>query len=104
MYAKRRSGTRSREGRGRLPAAHRHNRADSRMTGHRQTEPLFSMSLTIVGAGLGRTGTTSLQEALGIVLNGPVVHMGEVFANLDGVSIGHAAVDGTPTDWNTLLA
>jgi sulfotransferase family protein len=62
------------------------------------------MSLTIVGAGLGRTGTTSLQEALGIVLNGPVFHMGEVFANLDSVSIWHAAVDGAPTDWNSLLA
>ena len=62
------------------------------------------MSLTIVGAGLGRTGTTSLQEALGIVLNGPVFHMGEVFAGLDSVSTWHAAVDGTPTDWNSLLA
>jgi hypothetical protein len=62
------------------------------------------MSLTVVGAGLGRTGTTSLQEALGIVLNGPVFHMGEVFADLDSVSIWHAAVDGAPTDWNSLLA
>ncbi len=62
------------------------------------------MSLSIVGAGLGRTGTTSLQEALGIVLNGPVFHMGEVVANLDSVSTWHAAVDGAPTDWNTLLA
>ena len=58
------------------------------------------MSLTFVGAGLGRTGTTSLQEALGIVLNGPVFHMGEVFANLDSVSTWHAAVDGAPTDWD----
>jgi hypothetical protein len=62
------------------------------------------MSLTIVGAGLGRTGTSSLQEALGIVLNGPVFHMGEVFAKLDSVSTWHAAVDGAPTDWNSLLA
>jgi hypothetical protein len=62
------------------------------------------MSLTIVGAGLGRTGTTSLQEALGIVLNGPVFHMGEIFANLDSVSTWHAAIDGRPTDWNSLLA
>jgi len=62
------------------------------------------MSLTIVGAGLGRTGTSSLQEALSIVLNGPVFHMGEVFANLDSVSTWHAAVDGAPTDWESLLA
>jgi len=62
------------------------------------------MSLTIVGAGLGRTGTSSLQEALSIVLNGPVFHMGEVFANLDSVSAWHAAVDGAPTDWESLLA
>jgi hypothetical protein len=62
------------------------------------------MSLTIVGAGLGRTGTTSLQEALGIVLDGPVFHMGGVFASLDTVSTWRAAVDGTPTDWDSLLA
>lgn len=62
------------------------------------------MSLTIVGVGLGRTGTTSLQEALGVILNGPVFHMGEVFANLDSVPTWHAAVDGKPTDWDSLLA
>jgi len=62
------------------------------------------VTLTIVGAGLGRTGTTSLQEALGIVLNGRVFHMGEVFANLDSVATWHAAVDGAPTDWDSLLA
>ena len=62
------------------------------------------MSLTIVGAGLGRTGTSWLQEALVIVLNGPVFHMGEVFADLDSVSTWHAAIDGAPTDWNSLLA
>src|SRR3954468_2244729 len=64
----------------------------------------LSMSLTIVGAGLGRTGTSSLQEALGMLLNGPVFHMGEVFANLDSVPNWHAAVVGEPTDWNGLLA
>jgi hypothetical protein len=62
------------------------------------------MSLTIVGAGLGRTGTSSLQEALGIVLNGPAFHMGEVFADLGSVSTWRAAVDGAPTDWESLLA
>ncbi|MFL6179710.1 MAG: sulfotransferase family protein [Actinomycetes bacterium] len=61
------------------------------------------MSLTIVGAGLGRTGTSSLQEALGIVLDGRVFHMGEVFANLDSVSTWQGALDGTPTDWSKLL-
>ena len=62
------------------------------------------MSLTIVGAGLGRTGTTSLQEALGILLSGPVFHMGEVFADLDSVPTWQAAVEGAPVDWNSLLA
>ena len=62
------------------------------------------MSLNIVGAGLGRTGTTSLQEALGIVLEGPVFHIGAVFANLDSVPTWQAAVAGAPTDWNTVLA
>lgn len=45
-----------------------------------------------------------LQEALGILLNGPVSHMGEVFANLDSVPTWHAAVDSAPIDWNSLLA
>jgi hypothetical protein len=62
------------------------------------------MSLTIVGAGLGRTGTSSLQEALTIVLSGPVFHMGQVFADLDSVPTWHAAIEGAPTDWSTLLA
>jgi hypothetical protein len=62
------------------------------------------MALSIVGAGLGRTGTSSLQEALEIVLDGPVFHMGEVFADLDSVPTWHAAVDGAPTDWERLLA
>ena len=36
------------------------------------------MTLRVVGAGLGRTGTTSLKEALGLLLGGPCYHMLEV--------------------------
>ena len=36
------------------------------------------MSLQVIGAGLGRTGTTSLREALEQLLGGPCYHMLEV--------------------------
>ena len=37
--------------------------------------------LLVIGAGYGRTGTSSLQEALSILGYGPVYHMREVFRN-----------------------
>ena len=39
------------------------------------------MSLRVVGAGLGRTGTNSLMTALEMILDGPCHHMYKVFAN-----------------------
>ncbi len=37
------------------------------------------MGLQVVGAGLGRTGTLSLKQALEQLLDGPCYHMTEVF-------------------------
>lgn len=37
------------------------------------------MALRVVGAGLARTGTTSLQQALQTLLGGACYHMSEVF-------------------------
>jgi hypothetical protein len=61
------------------------------------------MSLRIVGAGLPRTGTSSLHYALVRLLGGRCYHMDDVFANLDHVPMWHAALAGKTPDWNDLL-
>jgi hypothetical protein len=62
------------------------------------------MTLAVVGAGLGRTGTVSLKGALEQLLGGPCYHMTEVFSHLDEhVPVWHAATRGEPVDWEALL-
>jgi hypothetical protein len=61
------------------------------------------MALQIVGAGLGRTGTNSLQLALQQLLKGPCYHMIEVIADPDvRVQQWMDAMDGRP-DWETIM-
>ena len=62
------------------------------------------MGLQVVGAGLGRTGTHSLQLALQQLLGGRCYHMIEVFGRPDDIPIWHAAVNGDMPDWNEFLA
>jgi hypothetical protein len=62
------------------------------------------MTLQVVGAGLGRTGTHSLKVALEQLLGGPCYHMVEVFGRPDDIPVWHAAVNGDMPDWNTFLA
>ncbi|HLM16575.1 MAG TPA: sulfotransferase [Acidimicrobiia bacterium] len=62
------------------------------------------MTLRVVGAGLGRTGTASLQLALQQLLDGRCYHMGEVFGRPGDTPVWHAAVNGTSPDWDTFLA
>jgi hypothetical protein len=62
------------------------------------------MGLQVVGAGLGRTGTHSLQLALQQLLGGRCYHMVEVFTRPDDIPIWHAAVNGDQPDWNEFLA
>jgi hypothetical protein len=62
------------------------------------------MSLRVVGAGLGRTGTLSLKVALEKLLGGPCYHMMEVFAHPEHVPLWHAAARGEPVDWKALFA
>ena len=62
------------------------------------------MTLRVVGAGLGRTGTHSLQLALQQLLGGPCSHMVEVFGRPDDIPVWHAAVNGDQPDWNAFLA
>ena len=62
------------------------------------------MSLQIVGAGFGRTGTTSLALALEQLGVGPCYHMDEVLRDLDHkVAPWVAAAEGRP-DWDAIFA
>jgi hypothetical protein len=62
------------------------------------------MTLRVVGAGLGRTGTASLQLALQQLLDGRCYHMGETFGRPDDIPVWHAAVNGELPDWDEFLA
>lgn len=57
------------------------------------------MTIRIVGAGLGRTGTHSLKVALEQLLGAPCYHMVEVFAHPEHVPAWHAAMLDEPVDW-----
>ena len=62
------------------------------------------MPLQIVGAGFGRTGTTSLALALDQLGLGPCYHMDEVLRDLDHkVAPWVAAAEGRP-DWDATFA
>lgn len=61
------------------------------------------MTLRVVGAGLGRTGTLSLKVALERLFGGPCYHMAEVFARPEHVPAWHDAARGQMPDWKRLL-
>ena len=64
------------------------------------------MSLKVVGAGFGRTGTLSLKSALEQLLGGPCYHMLEVFENpenRDHPQVWLEAHRGRRVDWHALL-
>ena len=61
------------------------------------------MTIRVIGAGVGRTGTTSLQAALEILLGGRCYHMHEVFSRPDDVAVWHAAALGNMPDWHAFL-
>jgi hypothetical protein len=58
--------------------------------------------LRVVGAGLGRTGTTSLKVALERLLGGPCYHMFEVFQRPAHVEAWNRAGQGDLPDWDEL--
>lgn len=62
------------------------------------------MTLRVVGAGLGRTGTHSLKLALERLLGAPCYHMMEVFQHPEHVAQWHAAARGEMPDWRALLS
>jgi hypothetical protein len=61
------------------------------------------MTLAVIGAGLGRTGSNSLKVALERLLGAPCYHTHEVILNLDHVAVWQAAFDGSEPDWDRLL-
>ena len=61
------------------------------------------MSLELIGAGFGRTGTLSLKTALEMIGLGPCHHMLEVHANPGSDETWYQASLGDEIDWETLL-
>ncbi len=60
------------------------------------------MTLKVIGAGVGRTGTYSLKLALNQLGLGPTHHMEEVLLNMPAqLPLWQAAVDGAP-DWEAI--
>jgi Sulfotransferase domain len=62
------------------------------------------MALKIVGAGVGRTGTASLKEALETLTGGRCYHMMEVFGRPGDAAVWTAVLRGDPPHWDTFLA
>ncbi len=60
------------------------------------------MSLKVIGAGLGRTGTASIKVALEQLGVGRCYHMGEILRDPSQIDGWLRAADGTP-DWGQLL-
>lgn len=61
------------------------------------------MTLRIVGAGLGRTGTLSLKSALERLLGGTCYHMREVFGRPGDIGVWHEAALGRSPDWRAFF-
>ena len=62
------------------------------------------MTLKVIGAGFGRTGTDSMREALNILGLGPCHHMLEVNASEDQKQMWRAVTQGAPPDWERMFA
>ncbi|MGH8792195.1 MAG: sulfotransferase family protein [Stackebrandtia sp.] len=56
--------------------------------------------LRVVGAGLPRTATMSLRDALPKLLGGKCYHMSEVFENPGHADAWISALEGDPPDWS----
>jgi hypothetical protein len=61
------------------------------------------MALEVVGSGLGRTGTKSLQTALNMLGLGPCHHMIEVHGRPESMALWVDAANGRP-DWDVIFA
>lgn len=61
------------------------------------------MDLKVVGAGVGRTGTSSLKSALERLLGVRCYHMVEVFQHPEHVPVWSSALQGDAVDWEPVL-
>jgi len=61
------------------------------------------MTIEVIGAGFGRTGTMSLKVALEELGFRPCYHMVELFEHPEYVERWEAAVRGEPVDWGELF-
>ena len=61
------------------------------------------MTLRIVGAGLGRTGTKSLQAALERLTGGRCYHMNQATQRPQDTAVWASALAGGAADWRTFL-
>ena len=61
------------------------------------------MPLKVIGAGVGRTSTASLKEALEILLGNPCHHMFEVMKRPEDLPVWHQAALGEKVDWGRLF-
>jgi Sulfotransferase domain len=61
------------------------------------------MTLEVIGAGFGRTGTMSLKVALEELGFGPCYHMSEVFEHPEHIELWRAATQGKPVDWERIF-
>ena len=64
---------------------------------------LRKVSLCVIGAGFGRTGTLSLKHALEIIGYGPCYHMNEVALNPSHAELWEDAIDRGAGDWDLLF-
>jgi hypothetical protein len=62
------------------------------------------MTMKVIGAGFGRTGTLSLKAALERLGFGPCYHMVEFFEHRDHGRPWLAALRGEPVDWEDVFA
>src|SRR2546423_6062929 len=62
------------------------------------------MTLNVIGAGAGRTGTQSLKFALERLLRAPCYDMWDLLKNPDHVPVWEQALDGQQVDWDVLFA
>lgn len=61
------------------------------------------MTIKVVGAGFGRTGTNSLKKALEMLGLGPCYHMSELHENIGRLPYWQEAAAKGATDWDALF-
>lgn len=60
------------------------------------------MTLKVIGAGFGRTGTLSLKAALERLGFGPCYHMIEIFSHPEAVELWSSVASGESADWERI--